>query len=86
MDPRLKDNSFNAKSGDAWGSKASDILSRVKGRDFRHEKVCAGVCMVDGDADGADTPLQTKKKRGSYKGGPLTMGTHSFKFSDSEEE
>jgi len=31
-------NSFNNKVGDEYGKKANEILSRVRGKDFRHEK------------------------------------------------
>jgi hypothetical protein len=36
---RLKDNSYNAAFGAAgWGARANDVLSKVRGKDFRHEK------------------------------------------------
>ncbi|XP_052007111.1 nucleolar and coiled-body phosphoprotein 1-like [Xyrauchen texanus] len=40
VDPRLADNSFDAKlgaSGD-WGQKANNVLRFTKGKSFRHEK------------------------------------------------
>ncbi|XP_074615920.1 uncharacterized protein LOC141875515 isoform X2 [Acropora palmata] len=40
VDPRLKDNSFEAKAGSRgdWGEKANKDLKFVKGKSFRHEK------------------------------------------------
>lgn len=40
MDPRLTDNSFDAKFGAKgdWGQKANDVLKFTKGKSFRHEK------------------------------------------------
>ncbi|KAJ7381103.1 nucleolar and coiled-body phosphoprotein 1 [Desmophyllum pertusum] len=40
VDPRLKDNSFEAKYGSRgdWGEKANKDLKFVKGKSFRHEK------------------------------------------------
>lgn len=40
VDPRLKDNSFEAKFGSRgdWGEKANQDLKFVKGKSFRHEK------------------------------------------------
>lgn len=40
MDPRLADNSFDAKLGSNgdWGQKANDVLRFTKGKSFRHEK------------------------------------------------
>lgn len=36
---RLGDNTYVGTFGAAgWGSKANDILSKVRGKDFRHEK------------------------------------------------
>lgn len=52
------------QGGDEWGRQANAQLSRVQGKDFRHEK--------------------TKKKRGSYKGGPINTGVASYKFGDDE--
>lgn len=43
-----------------YGFKASEKLSKVRGRDFRHEK--------------------TKKKRGNYRGGQISMASNSVKF------
>mmetsp|Transcript_15883 Transcript_15883/g.24817 ORF Transcript_15883/g.24817 Transcript_15883/m.24817 type:complete len:185 (+) Transcript_15883:835-1389(+) len=38
-DPRLLDNTYEAAFGnDGWGAKASEILLKVRGKDFRHEK------------------------------------------------
>eukprot|EP00511_Aplanochytrium_stocchinoi_P007554 CAMPEP_0204845952 /NCGR_PEP_ID=MMETSP1347-20130617/1609_1 /ASSEMBLY_ACC=CAM_ASM_000690 /TAXON_ID=215587 /ORGANISM="Aplanochytrium stocchinoi, Strain GSBS06" /LENGTH=270 /DNA_ID=CAMNT_0051986293 /DNA_START=115 /DNA_END=927 /DNA_ORIENTATION=- len=38
-DERLKDNTYDAAFGkDGWGAKASEILLKVRGRGFRHEK------------------------------------------------
>ena len=38
-DERLKDNSYEGTHGDGgWGARASAKLSRVRGKDFRHEK------------------------------------------------
>ena len=51
---------------DEWGRQANADLSKVQGKDFRHEK--------------------TKKKRGSYKGGPINTSVNSFKFNDDGEE
>lgn len=47
-----------------YGFKASEKLSKVRGKDFRHEK--------------------TKKKRGSYRGGEISMNSYSVKFDDSD--
>ncbi|KAJ1476033.1 SRP40, C-terminal domain-containing protein [Baffinella frigidus] len=63
---RLLDNTFESKSGDGYGSVASDILIQVRGKDFRHEK--------------------TKKKRGTYKGGPIDMSSNSIKFCNSDSD
>ncbi len=40
VDPRLEDNSFEAKGGSrgSWGEKANRDLKFTKGRSFRHEK------------------------------------------------
>lgn len=40
VDPKLRDNSFEAKAGarGSWGEKAHSVLKNVKGKDFRHEK------------------------------------------------
>lgn len=40
VDPRLADNSFEAKFGSHgdWGQKANDVLKFTKGKSFRHEK------------------------------------------------
>ncbi|TNM99853.1 hypothetical protein fugu_012886 [Takifugu bimaculatus] len=40
VDPRLQDNSFDAKRGanGDWGQKANDVLKFTKGKSFRHEK------------------------------------------------
>lgn len=40
VDPRLVDNSFEAKAGSrgAWGEKANHDLKFTKGKAFRHEK------------------------------------------------
>lgn len=40
MDPRLANNSFDAKMGanSDWGQKANDVLKFTKGKSFRHEK------------------------------------------------
>lgn len=40
VDPRLADNSFDAKMGanGDWGQKANDVLRFTKGKSFRHEK------------------------------------------------
>ena len=40
VDPRLRDNSYDAKSGAAggYGQKANEILIHTKGKSFRHEK------------------------------------------------
>jgi len=54
------DNSFQSKGGDLYGHKANEVLSKVKGDRFRHEK--------------------TKKKRGSYKGGPIDTNVNSVKY------
>jgi hypothetical protein len=36
---QLRDNSYEGTFGSAgWGAKASEVLSRVRGKDFRHEK------------------------------------------------
>ena len=52
-----------AAFGDSgWGAKASEVLLRVRGKDFRHEK--------------------TKKKRGTYRGGAVSLATNSIKFDD----
>eukprot|EP00192_Tetraselmis_astigmatica_P004151 CAMPEP_0117662352 /NCGR_PEP_ID=MMETSP0804-20121206/8010_1 /TAXON_ID=1074897 /ORGANISM="Tetraselmis astigmatica, Strain CCMP880" /LENGTH=476 /DNA_ID=CAMNT_0005469251 /DNA_START=249 /DNA_END=1682 /DNA_ORIENTATION=- len=60
------DNSYEGTFGQAgWGFKAQEVLGKVRGKDFRHEK--------------------TKKKRGSYKGGKIELGSNSIKF-DSDEE
>jgi len=62
-DAELADNSYAGTfGGGGWGAKANDVLARVKGKDFRHEK--------------------TKKKRGSYRGGEITMASNSFKYDD----
>ena len=38
-DERLADNSYKAACGaSGWGSKANDVLLKVKGDRFRHEK------------------------------------------------
>jgi len=34
----IQDNSFESKKGDAWGAKANEILSKVHGKNFKHEK------------------------------------------------
>ena len=35
----LRDNTYKGAFGDdGWGAKASDILMKVRGKDFRHEK------------------------------------------------
>lgn len=47
-----------------YGFKASEKLSKVRGKDFRHEK--------------------TKKKRGSYRGGEISMSSYSVKFDESD--
>lgn len=64
VDPRLQDNSFEAKRGaeGSWGAKANADLKYTRGKSFRHEK--------------------TKKKRGSYRGGPIDMTVNSIKFDD----
>uniref|UniRef100_A0A0G4HJI1 Srp40 C-terminal domain-containing protein n=1 Tax=Chromera velia CCMP2878 TaxID=1169474 RepID=A0A0G4HJI1_9ALVE len=36
-DGRLKDNSHVGKGGDSWGTKASEDLGKVRGKDFRKE-------------------------------------------------
>ena len=38
LDPRLVDYSHESKGDDDWGNKANQILSAVRGKDFRHEK------------------------------------------------
>lgn len=40
VDPRLADNSFDAKNGSRgdWGQKANEALKLTKGKSFRHEK------------------------------------------------
>jgi len=44
LDPTFQDNSFDAKksinnaNGDQYGKKANEILGKVRGKDFRHEK------------------------------------------------
>lgn len=40
IDPRLKDNSFEAKQGarGSWGERANDSLKYTRGKGFRHEK------------------------------------------------
>lgn len=38
LDPRLMDYSHESKGDDDWGNKANQILSAVRGKDFRHEK------------------------------------------------
>merc|ERR1712014_193353 len=35
---QFSDNSFDSKIGDEYGRKASEVLVRVRGKDFRHEK------------------------------------------------
>ena len=47
---------------DGYGAKASDILVKVRGKDFRREK--------------------TKKKRGTYMGGRISMEVKSTRFDD----
>jgi hypothetical protein len=38
-DARIVDNSYASTfGGSGWGAKASEVLSRVRGKDFRHEK------------------------------------------------
>jgi hypothetical protein len=38
-DKELHDNSYMAKfGGGGYGAKANDVLSKVRGKDFRHEK------------------------------------------------
>ncbi|CAL1546149.1 unnamed protein product, partial [Lymnaea stagnalis] len=66
VDPKFRDNSFEAKSGarGSWGEKANKDLIVTRGKGFKHEK--------------------TKKKRGSYRGGPIDTAVHSIKFDDSE--
>jgi len=63
---RLTDNSFWSKNGDLYGQKANEVLQKVRGKDFRHQK--------------------TKKKKGSYRGGPIERGVNSFKFQYSDDE
>jgi hypothetical protein len=61
LQPRLTSCSdFMLFQRDSFGEKANEILSAVRGKDFRHEK--------------------TKKKRGTYKGGPISTSSSSFKF------
>lgn len=40
VDPRLKDNSFDAKSGSrgSWGERANQDLKHTRGKSFKHEK------------------------------------------------
>lgn len=40
IDPRLRDNSFEAKQGakGSWGERANDVLKYTRGKGFRHEK------------------------------------------------
>jgi len=40
IDERLRDNSFDAKSGarGSWGEKANEVLKKTQGKSFRHEK------------------------------------------------
>ena len=49
---------------EGYGAKASDILIKVRGKDFRREK--------------------TKKKRGNYSGGRISMEVKSTRFDDDE--
>ncbi|CAM9502858.1 unnamed protein product [Ectocarpus fasciculatus] len=59
------DNTYEGTFGQGgYGFKASEKLSKVRGKDFRHEK--------------------TKKKRGSYRGGEISMNSYSVKFDDSD--
>ncbi|KAH8930054.1 hypothetical protein BT69DRAFT_1210815, partial [Atractiella rhizophila] len=62
VDPRLADNSFEARRGgmNDYGAKASADLIVTRGKGFTKEK--------------------NKKKRGSYRGGEITMQSHSIKF------
>jgi len=61
------DNSYTGTFGaQGWGYKAQEVLGKVRGKDFRHEK--------------------TKKKRGSYRGGKIELGSNSFKFESDDEE
>ena len=57
---------FRLFGEDGWGAKASEVLLRVRGKDFRHEK--------------------TKNKRGTYKGGSVTLASNSIKFDNSDDE
>ena len=45
-----------------YGAKASDVLIKVRGKDFRREK--------------------TKKKRGNYMGGRISMDVNSTLFDE----
>lgn len=48
---------------EGYGARASDVLIKVRGKDFRREK--------------------TKKKRGNYMGGRISMEVKSVRFDDS---
>ncbi|KNB46006.1 hypothetical protein JH06_0432 [Blastocystis sp. subtype 4] len=68
LQTKLMDNSctlYEATYGkEGYGAKASDILIKVRGKDFRREK--------------------TKKKRGNYSGGRISMEVKSTRFDDDE--
>ena len=88
VNPNLTDNSANS-SFDTWGAKVRT--------EFRNKGPCSLImirsCLIRPQYCQATADLivtrgksfrheKTKKKRGSYKGGPINTGVASFKFED----
>ena len=79
VDPGLQDNSANT-SFDTWGAKVLKLFHNfVLYLKVKYFQATQDLIVTKGKSFRHE---KTKKKRGSYKGGPINMGVASFKFDD----